>query len=195
MITTVHEHSYDSELLPERANILDLGCRGFLFTKYFRNLWHNVVAVDIDFFIPSGEEEEYTKCGITDYDGQILICRSVDPQATRVAKVSLFHSFAEKDLINCYTLASFSKIVGIDFWDLIKIDVEGSEYQIIMSLDKAPAKQLSIEFHLHTGIYGHYEMTLMEDKLKALGYYPAKHEMTSEHGAGFNYWDSLFILK
>jgi len=78
---------------------------------------------------------------------------------------------------------------------VIKIDIEGSEYEVIMSLEKAPAKQLSIEFHLHTGVYGHYEMTMMEDKLKALGYYPAQHERTSEHGAGFNYWDSLWILK
>jgi hypothetical protein len=194
MIQTIHEHSYDSSLLPERANILDLGCLGFLFTKHMRNLGHATFAVDLGIF----HDEDYHRCAISDYDGDALIKRNNDPQATRIVK----HNFpvlnprTAEDLIDCYKLSTFSKkLVGVDFWDLIKMDVEGSEYQVIMSLEKAPSKQLSIEFHLHTGIYGQYEMTLMEDKLKALGYIQVKHELTAEHCAGYNYWDSLFILK
>ena len=75
------------------------------------------------------------------------------------------------------------------------MDVEGAEYDIIMGLDYVPATQLSIEFHLHTGIYQQHEIDQMVDKLKGLGYGVASHEYTSEHGSGFNYWSSLFILK
>ena len=79
-------------------------------------------------------------------------------------------------------------------WDVIKMDVEGAEYEIIMAQEKAPTKQWSIEFHLHTGIYTQKEMIEMEKKLMLLGYTAIQHELKAEHGAGYNYWDSLFVL-
>lgn len=181
----IHEHTVDTSLLPDGANILDIGCRGFLFTNYFNAIGgYNVYPVDIDYLGPEG----YFQVAICDYNGFCTTIKTSDSQATRISKGRVGN-------IHCRTLESFMKDVKIKFFDLIKIDVEGSEYEIIMSLDKAPAKQLSIEFHLHTGIYGYYEMTMMEDKLKALGYYAVQHELTEEHGAGKNYWDSLWILK
>lgn len=190
MITTIHEHSYDPSLLPERANILDLGCRGFLFTNYMTDLFHHVVPVDADAL---ASDQPYLMCAVTDYNGWAEIIRNDDLQATRVRKVLKMNEL--DSYIHCYTIQMLSDVCGVEIWDLIKMDIEGSEYEVIMSLEKAPAKQLSIEFHLHTGVYKQHEMDLMESKLKNLGYYPAKHEMTSEHGAGMNYWDSLFILK
>lgn len=181
----IHEHTVDTSLLPDGANILDIGCRGFLFTAHFKATnKYNVYPVDIDYLGPEG----YFQVAITDYNGFCSTVKTNDPQATRISK-------GITGSIHCRTLKSFMDDVKIQFFDLIKIDVEGSEYEIIMSLEKAPARQLSIEFHLHTGIYGHYEMTLMEDKMKALGYYPVKHEVTEEHGAGANFWDSLWILR
>ncbi len=198
MIQVVHEHSVDTSLLPEGAKILDIGCRGFLFTDHFHELGHRVESIDIESGLMGSRGPKYWICAISDYDGDALVkINENDPQATSIQKVDypVFNPEVAKHLIDCYKLSTFSKNVGVDFWDLIKIDIEGSEYQVIMSLEKAPATQLSIEFHLHTGIYGMYEMTLMEDKLKALGYTAVKHELTSEHGAGDNYWDSLFLLK
>lgn len=93
------------------------------------------------------------------------------------------------------TLESFSKMVGIEFWDLIKMDIEGSEFNVIMSMTRPMAKQLSIEFHLHTDAYAQIGMQLMERQLKNLGYESVSHKLTEQYGAGYNYWDSLFILK
>lgn len=175
----VAEHSFDPTLLPPTGgNILDLGCAGFEFSNYFKGV-HDVYSVDL-------EVGEY-QVAISDYNGQCGIVKSNDPQATKIDR--------NGSGLVCMTLQTFSKSVLVDFWDLIKMDIEGSEYQVIMSMDKPMAKQLSIEFHLHTKAYGQYEMTLMEDKLKALGYIPIQHEMTEKHCAGMNYWDSLFILK
>ena len=184
MITEIAEHSIWFEALPENAHILDLGCRGFAFGKEMISRGHDVVMVDID---PSLQGEIYFSVAISDYDGECGLIETSDKQATRIDKSAKG--------IKCFTLASFSKQVGVEFWDLIKMDVEGSEFEIIMSLDKAPAKQLSVEFHLHTGIYGQHEMTLMENKLKALGYVVISHDYEARHCAGFNYWDSLFVLK
>ena len=183
MKSEIAEHSVDLSLLPEKANILDIGCFGFAFTDAMRALGHTVFPVDIQLL-----DKEYFHCAISDYIG---FCNAKmignDLQATRMVRAS--------SGIPCWTLEAFSDNQNIPFWDLIKIDVEGSEYEIIMSLSKAPAKQLSIEFHLHTQVYGQIEMRMMEDKLKALGYEAVSHDYTAQHGAGFNYWDSLFILK
>lgn len=181
MITVVHEHSLDFSLLKEGANILDIGCRGFLFTDYMRELGYKVTPVDIDDF----PGKVYYRLAITGQDGRVAVERNSDPQATRVKPGNELLSM---------TLETFSNSVGIQMWDLIKIDVEGSEYEIIMGLKKAPAKQLSIEFHLHTGIYNVQAVTGMRQKLFSLGYVAAQHELTEAHGCGKNYWDSLFIL-
>jgi len=194
MIDIIHEHSVETSLLPERAKILDIGCRGFLFSDKMEKEGHIVWPIDIDYL----GIRKYVRAAVSDYDGIAEIVRNSDPQATCIRKAGIHEKFTSdnfSDFVYCYTLKTISEAVGIPFWDLIKIDVEGSEYEIIMSLEKAPAKQLSIEFHLHTGKYGQHEMDLMVDKLKALGYRAAKHELTNEHGAGFNHWDSLFILK
>ena len=183
MIETIHEHKVDLLLLPEKANILDLGCRGFLFTKAMRDLGHHVLPVDIDELY---ESQAYYQMAISDHDGRCGVHHTNDPQAT---------SMKEGDTIPCYTLDAFSRMVGVDRFDLIKMDIEGSEYQVIMSLKAAPAKQLSIEFHVHTGQITERMMREMENKLKNLGYEFTSHELTNQHGAGFNYWDSLFILK
>ena len=183
MITVIAEHSVDLDLLQKESKVLDIGCRGFLFTDEMTRLGYNVFPVDID-QLP--ENRPYYRVAITDYDGKCGIHYENDKQATRIK---------EGTEASCFTLESFSSACGVDVWDLIKIDIEGAELQVIQSLKKAPAKQLSIEFHLHTGIYGVNEVRLMEAKLSALGYQTVSHEMTAQHGAGMNYWDSLFILK
>jgi FkbM family methyltransferase len=184
---TIAEHTVDLELLPPAANIIDIGCRGFLFTDALTELGHNVYAIDIDDLVG----HKYIKGAIADFDGFVEIARFQDPQATRIDK----RAPQSASSVPCMTLKTFSMKCNIEMWDLIKIDVEGAEYEIIMSLEKAPAKQLSIEFHLHTGIYKMHEVDLMIDKLKSLGYAAVQHDYTSQHGVGFNYWDSLFILK
>ncbi len=181
MISEIFEHSVDLDLLPKQANILDLGCRGFAFTKYFRELGHKVWPVDIDIL---QEGQAYYHMAISNFEGRTGVLHTNDKQATRMKK---------GDEVPCHTIESFSKLAEVKRWDLIKIDVEGAEYEIIMSLTKAPAKQISVEFHLHTGIYTQKQMSEMENKLMTLGYTAAQHQLTEQHGAGYNYWNSLFI--
>lgn len=190
MIEIIAEHSVNTELLPARATILDLGCRGFLFAKELQSRGHMLVVIDVEDFFEEFRAGitygHFFQIAITNHNGKCGISRSSDPQATKIK---------EGNEIDCYTLEEFSRLVDIPFWDLIKIDIEGSEYEVIMSLTKAPATQLSIEFHLHTGVYGMDAVQEMLDKLEDLGYEIAKHELTEAHGCGYNYWDSLFILK
>lgn len=174
---TVHEHSYEETLLPgHAATILDLGCRGFEFTNHFRDLGHVVLAVDCD-ELP---EINYLRRAITDKDGRSGIHRvDGNPLAT---------SITEGDEVPCMTLASLSEAHGVKHWDLIKMDIEGSEREVITSLTHPPATQLSIEFHVH--VYGVAVMEELVGKLTSLGYTTAKH-LPTPNG---NYYDSVFIL-
>lgn len=182
---TVAEHTYEETLLPEKANILDLGCRGFLFACDLNLLGYNVICVDAE-NMPYPAGLHYRNVAICGYNGWGTLNRTNDPQATSVMKGG--------NEVQCYTIESFIESVGIKF-DLIKMDIEGSEYEVIMSLTEAPARQISVEFHLHTKIYGDAQVKEMEDKLVSLGYYPAKHDKYPAHGLPANYWDSLFILQ
>lgn len=186
MITVVHEHSVDIDLLRKPANILDLGCRGFLFTQYFDERGDYVIPVDCDYL---KNDRPYLRFAVTNYNGVANIKRTSDPQATSVSKI------ITGEQVQAITLQQLSKECQVEFWDLIKIDVEGSEKEIIMSLTEPPAKQISIEMHVHTGVYGLPDAKLMTAKLSLLGYKAVKHDYTTQHGAGFNYWDSLFILQ
>lgn len=180
-LAEIHEHTIDLDLLPEKALILDLGCRGFQFTDYFREFGHTVYPVDIDLF-----DRPYYQCAIAGYNGKAGILRGSDPQGTRIT---------EGNDVPTYTLDRFSKHVGVDFWDVIKMDIEGSEMPVIMNMKEPLSKQLSIEFHLHCGFYSLPDVALMVAKLNSIGYKTIQHNKENRYGAGFNYWDSLFVLK
>ena len=186
-VTVLAEHSVCLDILPEKAFVLDLGCRGFGFTHAMRELGHHVVPIDMD---KLHDGQAYYQCAVSDHDGKVAILKSPDPQATRIDP-------SHEGTVPCYTLQTLSGnfLNKGQIWDVIKIDIEGAEYQVIMSMDRPMARQLSVEFHLHTGIYSQIEMRQMENRLYELGYQAVKHEYTPQHGAGNNYWDSLFILK
>lgn len=179
MIETVAEHSFQT--LRPGSKILDIGCRGFQFTDEMKRRGHHVCSVDIDKL----DREDYFQIAVSNYVGRAGVHRSDDPQAT---------SMCEGDEVMCMTIEMLSTFAKVPFWDLIKIDVEGSEREIIYSLEKPPARQLSIEFHLHTGAYRKEQVDDMVQYLEMMGYKTAKHGFSSAHGCGYNYWDSLFVL-
>lgn len=186
-IERIAEHLIDLDLLPPHAKILDLGCLGFIFANEMRRLGHSVYPVDIQYL-----DANYYRVAITGYNGFGYVIDNKDKQAIKFSPQEM-PGWTSR--IICETLETFMKSMQIDFFDYIKCDVEGSEYDIIMSLTKAPSKQFEVEFHLHTGAYREREVNLMVEKLHSLGYGIASHEQTSQHGCGMNYWSSLFILK
>lgn len=189
-IQVIAEHSVALDLLPKKANILDLGARGCQFCNHFKSLGHNVFSVDCD----NIEGITHPNLAISNFSGHASIIRDVDPQATRVVPYNGKYKNPFITLVNCMTLQEFSKSVGIEVFDLIKIDIEAAEYEVIMSLDYPPAVQISWEAHLHTGLYKIAQVREMEEKLSSLGYIPLRHEMTKQHGLCENYWDSLWVI-
>lgn len=188
-IQVIAEHSVDLDLLPPKANILDLGARGGQFSNYFKQLGHNVFSVDCD-NVPG---ITHPNLAISNFNGNASIVWGRDPQATYI--IPYVKGRSSTQIVECKTLQKFSEEVGISVFDVIKFDVESSERDIIMSLETAPAVQISCEFHLHVGAYGMLAVSRMEQKLHSLGYIPISHKMEKRHGLCENYWDSLWVLK
>lgn len=181
MITEIAEHSVDLSLLPLKANILDIGCRGFWFKDYFTSLNHNVIALDID-ELPRGD---YRKIAISDVDGFCSMVNTSDPQAR--------HIKTGND-IPMFTLDSLSKLCYIDKWDLIKIDIEGEEVKVLKSISHPYCKQISVEFHAHCGVQTKEQLDSLLDWLSE--WYTIHNKVWEQrHGCSFNYWDILLIAK
>jgi len=180
-LKTIHEHTLNENILPENANILDLGCRDFRFTNTFRDMNYNVYPVDIDVF----EGEDYWRIGISDSDGKCSVNYTNDPQGT---------SIREGDDILMMTIETFSRHVGVDRWDLIKMDVEGSEMGILKSANHPISSQISVEFHAHSTSQTKEQIDECLDYLSQW-YNIHNRKWEPNHGSGYNYWDVLLINK
>jgi FkbM family methyltransferase len=195
MIEVIAEHSVDLSLLPKNAVILDGGCRGFGFTDYFRDRGHNVLAIDIDTL----DRQDYRKVGVSLKQGIAKINYTNDPQATSINEVESIEvkEFHERELTNnevyVCDIKGFERAMGINQFDLIKLDIEGDEYDILKYSTHPMAKQLSIEFHAHCGKQTKEQLDELLTELSQ--YYNITASWESRHGAGFNYWDVLLISK
>lgn len=185
-IERVAEHSFCPELLKPNANVLDLGCLGFLFANEMTRLGYNVHCVDIQEL-----DGLYDRGAITDYDGIGYVVPSSDKQAFCFSRTRTPDSIE----IECLTLVSYMRSKSVKLYDLIKMDVESSEREIILSLVDPPARQISCEFHCHTGAYSVSYVDILVSKLESIGYTVLQHKLERRYGCSENYWDSLFYLK
>jgi FkbM family methyltransferase len=194
-IKVIAEHSVDIDLL-SGGICIDVGCRGFQFSEAMRDLGCKVIAFDLeDMEAPVGVE--FMNYAISNFNGYGVFKDTKDQQA----KYLIPHHEGQQGrpvgvmrLVDVYEV--MHKGEPSAQVDILKLDCEGSEYDILSDPNFRPIpKQLSIEFHMHAHhkMHDQYYDKCMENLLKH--YEPAKHELTQAHGAGFNYWDSLFIRK
>jgi hypothetical protein len=182
-IEVVAEHSVCLELLPQRAKVLDAGCRGFLFTNYLISMGHDVFAIDID-ELKGGN---YMRVGIGAKKDKMYVSNNPDPQGKQLTSVNTGLQ------VTVLTLADFEIMAGQKF-DLIKLDIEGEEISILNTVQHPMAKQVSVEFHAHCT---NQTKQSIDELLNRLQQFYTIHNAVweSKHGAGFNYWDVLLIAK
>lgn len=187
-IETIHEHSVDVDLLTGGICI-DVGCRGFQFSEAMRDLGCEVWAFDMeDFEAPAGIN--YRKMAVSDYTGFGVFKDTKDLQAKHLIK----HGSGQP--VSVISLNDVYGLIGSHHIDVLKSDCEGEEYRILSDPNFQPIpRQISIEFHMHAHrtLHDQYYNKCIENLLKY--YVPVQHVLTEAHGAGFNYWDSLFIRK
>lgn len=190
-IQTIAEHSVDLDLLTGGICI-DVGCRGFQFSEAMRDLGLFVFACDLeDLTPPPSDGIMFYKAAITTKSGVVHYVDTKDQQAKYVSENGIpVRAIALNDLYDMV------RTTDVPVVDVLKLDCEGSEYHILSDPNFQPIpKQISVEFHMHChrALHDQYYDKCMENLFK--WYDPVQHELTQAHGAGENYWDSLFIRK
>jgi len=194
MITCIGEHTIETDLL-KGGIAIDIGCRGFEFSK--KALEHGagqVLAYDIDFLEDPGVENLYFhRKAVTIFSKAEVSYRiTKDKQAMHLDEEN-GEGRVEAIDINLIYEAIQQKGQCVD---VLKLDCEGAEYLILSDSSFQPIpKQITVEFHEHCQKFLHNQM-FERAKENLLKYYePIKFDRYPAHGAGMNYWDCLFIRK
>ena len=182
--------------------VLDVGSRNYGFSLPMAKMECNVVAVEPDDSVQepangriqriAGALVDSSNVGVHDLikwssgEGNHLDCvnGSIPDDAVR-------------QMVRCYSIQQVMELADVDFWDIVKLDCEGSEYEILLDWPGPIAGQITVEFHDFTGANPGGEKTY--DRIFGrLGqwYDVVQHEKTVRGPANVeNYWDTLLVLK
>lgn len=189
-IQTIAEHSVNIDLL-SGGICIDAGCRGFQFSEAMRDLGCKVLAFDLeDMKAPTGIQ--FFKKALSDMSGTGNYKDTKDAQAKHLVN----GDGPECDIVGLNDFYKFLDANRVLLIDILKLDIEGSEYHILSAPNFQPIpKQISVEFHehAHRGLHDKYFPDCMANLERH--YVTVKHDRYKAHGCGMNYWDSLFIRK
>lgn len=96
----------------------------------------------------SGEGIEKLNCAIAGADGQVSFTIDPNPEASHLAQDSRPGSNAV--IVSGCTLETIKQRAGITSIDLLKLDIEGAEFEVLASLSDSALQaipQITVEFH------------------------------------------------
>lgn len=102
------------------------------------------------------------ECAITSYDGELEL--GVDPGNSLVSSVVINQENTIK--VQAMRLSSLMEKAGWESADLLKMDIEGAEYEIFEEVTSLPFKNILLEFHYNTD----ERIFKILDKLETLGF-------------------------
>jgi len=152
---TIDEHTFDEKLLTGKL-VIDAGCRGFKFSEALADLGCPVLAMDIEDF---GRKN----------DGRIWFTHGALWRSTEPIEVHRFGdgsaNFAKglngipyngpdrpcvTEEIQGFSLEHMLERTTSTEIDLLKLDIEGSEYGVLMTIGPGLLpRQITCEFHPH----------------------------------------------
>lgn len=193
MIEIIDNHSVRTDLLSGKP-ILDAGCRGFRFAKWFAERHYRVIALDpLEHLnhVPRSARWihpiEYLDYALVDHTrGRAAMVITADPEACYIDERGVF-------TVPSINIESISLKAQGD-WDVVKLNIEGSEYGVLANWPGPIARQISVSFHEHTPQGQGEEIIAQIVEHLSQWYTPLRHEKDARYCAGENYWDSLFVL-
>ena len=140
----IEGHTVDLSIV-DRKTVVDLGCRDFKFSEYFKNIGCAVLAFDADKEVFKNPPKGIVcfNNAVTTYNGRVNYYKLGECGYTDDIKE---HNPDESEPVDCI---SYSGIIN-EGYDILKMDVEGAEYAILSDPDFKPyPKQITVEFHEH----------------------------------------------
>jgi len=191
-IEVIDNHSVATDLLRGGA-VLDAGARGFRFSRWFAERGHKVYAFD-----PAPDIENlritnlnFYRMGLvgTGKPGDWHLVQCDDPEASYLKRGEADHFIATTDIQG---IMSFCRI---QMFDVVKLNVEGAEYDILESWPGPIARQVVVSFHEHTGRgRGREGCDLLVERMRQWYDVPV-HQWERRYCCSENYWDTLFTLR
>jgi FkbM family methyltransferase len=151
-------HLIDLSLLKKNDWILDAGCRGFTLKNELKGEY-KYLCLDPDPDIKPIDGVYFENVALMIYEGETNYCGWSTGEGNYCYKDEAPH-YASKDIkVSTTTILSLMKKYKIKKFGLAKIDIEGGEYDFLLSIDFPFAKQIAVEFHQSVGHnpYGTHE--------------------------------------
>lgn len=191
-LVNINGHTIAPEKLGDGV-IIDVGCRGFYFCTNEIFKGRKIYAIDIDSEAlqdaPIGVET--LNLGIWDSEGEVTYYRNGEGTCVKEVWEPHKDKYATAKTI---TIDQLYGITGTNV-DLLKLDCEGAEYHILNEHFKPIPKQISVEFHYHCVPAVHNQHIDRILKMLEKDYEAVNLVWEQKHGAGFNFWDTLFVRK
>jgi len=201
---TLHEHTIEESIIDKKGWVLDLGCINFGFSLAMKEYCDNIICIDPNptiVNIPLGIHYEKAAIVIDDKSEVDYFIYSDIQSYSLLNPKQDWCSLERVEKIKCLNFKSIMNKYGIEKFELIKFDIEGSEYEILSQMDWSITKQVSVEFHDFRFMNPHYPHNELyyESLLEKLnGKFKVMQHKKTDHpgfplGYGSNYWDSLFV--
>ena len=192
MIEKIDTHSVFVPAL-KGLPVLDAGCRGFKFAQHFAQKGHRVIAMDPALDVkdpPPGVI--LLKSALAATSGPVWFSTWKGLEADGIVEPSGSPSMQ----IAGVTILDVMRGWEVPRWDVVKMDIEGAEYKILMNWPGPIANQITVEFHEHVPGANPQGWDFYGPMLAHLGqwYRVVQHEKLPYVG-GENYYDSVFVLK
>jgi FkbM family methyltransferase len=196
---TIDGHTFSVRLFTGSC-VIDAGCRGFEFARQMMRFERTVYAIDIEDFGDS--DLEYSKQFIFRHAALMAQSNEVEAHYFGNGTGNFVKGINEQPYngedrpcetkkVKAITLQDIYKEIGTDI-DLLKLDIEGSEYEILANLEPIP-KQVTVEFHehCHPNLHSQWIDKVLQrmDKNYVLTQYPCP------DWPRYKFMDCLFIRK
>lgn len=191
-IEVVDGHSINVDEL-RGGVILDAGARGFRFSQWFAHRGNKVLAFDPapDIQNPRIPNVAFYRMGLVGSGppGAWHFVECSDKEASYIKRGEADRFVPTADVRSIMAFAS------VDQFDVVKLNVEGAEYEILETWPGPISRQVVVSFHEHTGRgRGRAGCDRLIERM-SLWYDIVVHRWEARYCAGENYWDTLLTLK